>query len=213
MSTLRSGPTWDIVQLFPQQGEWTVEDYLDLETNHLVEYVDGCLAVLAMPREWHQLIVLMIVRLLAEFTEAHAPGTVLPAPMKLRVASERFREPDILYLKREHSAWRGERFWKKADLVVEIVSPGRKERQRDLEDKPEDYARAGIPEYWIVDWEEQRITVLSLDGDRYRTHGVFGAGQEATSVLLPGFAVSLAAVFAAARASPPKRRKRSRNGG
>ena len=38
-----------------------------------------------------------------------------------------------------------------ADLVMEVVSGGREDRKRDLVTKRRDYARANIPEYWIVD--------------------------------------------------------------
>jgi hypothetical protein len=40
-----------------------------------------------------------------------------------------------------------------------------------------------------------------LDGKTYREHGVFAAGSQATSVLLPGFSVNVAAVFAAGQPS------------
>jgi len=77
------------------------------------------------------------------------------------------------------------------------VSEGPENRKRDLETKRNDYAAAGIPEYWIIDPEERQITVLILQGKEYREHGVFGSGTDASSVLLPGFAVAVDAVFAA----------------
>ena len=79
---------------------------------------------------------------------------------------------------------------------MEVVSEGEENRERDLEVKREEYAKAGIAEYWIVDPQEQRITVLTLDGQTYREHSVFGLGTQATSVLLPGFAVTVSDVFA-----------------
>src|SRR6185503_14466833 len=88
---------------------------------------------------------------------------------------------------------RQERYWLGADLVVEIVSPDNPER--DTREKRADYAEAGILEYWIVDPQEERITVLRLDGDQYTEHGVFHRGESATSALLQGFAVSVDAVL------------------
>jgi hypothetical protein len=44
---------------------------------------------------------------------------------------------------------------------------------------------------------EHKILVLTLDGSTYRVAGEFGPGATATSVLLPGFNVSVDAVFAA----------------
>jgi len=67
--------------------------------------------------------------------------------------------------------------------------------ERDLVEKRGDYAEAGIPEYWIVNPETETITVLRLEDTAYAEHGLVGRDAEATSVLLPGFTVSVAAVF------------------
>ena len=72
------------------------------------------------------------------------------------------------------------------------------DRERDYIYKRRDYARAGIPEYWIVDPQEGVIIVLRLDGNEYNEHGRFGPGQIATSYLLPGFEVVVDEVWAAA---------------
>ncbi len=67
--------------------------------------------------------------------------------------------------------------------------------RRDLVEKRADYAEAGIPEYWIADPRDAKITVLALEGDAYVEHGVYAHGGSATSRLLAGFAVDVAAVF------------------
>jgi Uma2 family endonuclease len=108
----------------------------------------------------------------------------------------RFREPDVFVLMPgrvvdPHLPPNG------ADLMMEVVSPGSASRQRDLVQKPRDYARAGVQEYWIVDPETETIAVLALNGETYRIHGEFKSGDTATSVLLDGFAVPVSAVFAA----------------
>ena len=82
-----------------------------------------------------------------------------------------------------------------ADLVVEVVSDD--DRRRDLEVKRLEYAQAHISEYWIVDPCDAKITVLTLDGDSYAVHGEFAPGEQATSRLLPGFAVAVAEALAA----------------
>jgi Uma2 family endonuclease len=84
-----------------------------------------------------------------------------------------------------------------ADLVVEVVSPGEEVRERDLETKRREYAKAKIAEYWIVDPETRIIDVLTLAGKTYKTHGRFTGDEAATSKLLKGFAVVVSEVFAA----------------
>jgi Uma2 family endonuclease len=174
---------------------WSVADYLALETNRLIEFSHGQLEVLPMPRMSHQQIALMLVQMLLRFVESRKLGTVLFAPLRVQLWPGKFREPDIVFMRREHAERMGEAFWDGADLVMEVVSPD--DRRRDLETKRREYAQAAIPEYWIVDPETQRITVLTLAGAEYAVHGEFGAGEQATSVLLPGFGVDVAGVFAA----------------
>jgi Uma2 family endonuclease len=80
---------------------------------------------------------------------------------------------------------------------MEVVSEDEESRSRDCVVKRREYAKARIPEYWIVDPQRQRIEVLTLRGQTYREAGVYEAGQNALSVLLDGFSVDVDAVFAA----------------
>jgi len=77
-----------------------------------------------------------------------------------------------------------------------VVSPDY--RRHDLETKRREYARAGIPEYWIVDPEEEQITVLTLKEGKYVVHGMFERGMVARSALLEGFERAVDEVWAAA---------------
>ena len=82
----RGEPTWEIAQLFPVQGNWSELDYLALQTNHLVEFSDGCVEFLPMPTHVHQMIVAFLYGLLKSFVDAHDPGGVVlfaPLPMRL----------------------------------------------------------------------------------------------------------------------------------
>ena len=82
---------------------------------------------------------------------------------------------------------------------MEVVSPDDGSHERDYEKKRVDYAARKIPEYWIVDPQTERIIVLVLKGKQYRVHGEFAPEQQATSVLLDGFSVDVAEVFAAGK--------------
>jgi len=192
----RGTPTWEIALLFPEQGEWSEEEYFNLDTNHLIEYVDGCLEFLPMPSLAHQLISRFLFLLLDQYVSSRSLGIVLYSPMRVQIRHGKHREPDVLYVAKGRRIEK--QFAHGADLVIEIVSEGKENRERDLVAKRADYATAQVPEYWIVDPETQTITVLTLDGDQYRVHGEFKPGETATSVLLDGFAVDVTACFAAA---------------
>jgi Uma2 family endonuclease len=197
----RGEPVWDIALLYPLQGDWTEEDYLELEHssgNQMLELVDGFIEVLPLPDPYHRRIVRYVSGRMQNHVAAHADGEILEAPMPVRLWSGRMREPDIGYFKPHripdpHKPPRG------ADLLVEVVSPGEKNRERDVEVKRVEYAKAKVSEYWIIDPKEQSITVLFLGRRSYKAHGVFRPGDLATSRLLPGFGIDVADMFATAR--------------
>lgn len=176
------------------QGMWTDEQYLALtdQTNQLIELTDGTLEVLPMPTRRHQRMLILLFDLFRAVIGQHG-GEVLLAPLRLRVRAGKFREPDILMLRDASDPRSQDAYWLGADLVVEVVSPDHPER--DTEEKPLDYAEAGIPEYWIVNPLDDTITVLTLDGPAYRLHGRFQRGERATSPLLPDFSVGVDDVF------------------
>ena len=179
------------------QGLWTEAQYLRL-TDHvrrLLEFTDGCLEVLPMPTDRHQVIVRFLFLALFPFVR-DSGGTVLFAPLRLRIRDGKFREPDLLLMRNADDLRRQNDFWRGADLVAEVVSP--EDSERDTRMKRLDYAQARIPEYWIVNPMDETVTVLVLDGDAYAEHGVFRTGQRAASVCLDGFSVSVAEVFDAA---------------
>jgi len=68
-------------------------------------------------------------------------------------------------------------------LVVEVVSPGKENSDRDYRYKRSQYQSRGISEYWIVDPIKQQITVLSLVAGIYE-EAVFQGNGEIISPLL-----------------------------
>lgn len=192
-ATDTSEPTWEIAELFPAQGAWSEPEYLAMNVNRLLEYSHGRLEVLTMPTESHQDIVAYLYEMLVAFARTRKLGKARFAPLRVRLWPGKYREPDVVFMLAEHAARRHEQFWEGADLVMEVVSDD--DRRRDVETKRFEYARAGIPEYWMVDPTPGRIIVLRLEGERYLVHGEFERGAQAQSALLAGFSVDVAAVF------------------
>jgi len=190
-------PSWDIVSLFPPQGEWTEEEYLvlgeKLDTHRLIELVDGRIEVLPVPTERHQSILLFLLEALRAFVKPRKLGKTLFSGLRVRLRARNFREPDLVFLSTKNAAKRGNRYWQGADLVMEVVSED--DPQRDYVEKRRDYARAGVREYWIVDPRIRSITLLVLKTRAYAQRGVFKDGDRVESVSLPGFSVDVSAVF------------------
>jgi Uma2 family endonuclease len=81
-------------------------------------------------------------------------------------------------------------------LAIEVVSRGKRARQRDYVTKRQEYLAYGLREYWIVDPYDRRVTVLIRNGDAW-IERVFTDGQTAKGLVLPGFAVPVAEIWPA----------------
>jgi len=185
-------PAWEIANLFPAQGHWSVEDYLNLDTNHLVEFSHGHVEVLPMPSDRHQAIVGYLLMLLSALARKLG-GSARTAPLRVQLWEGKIREPDLLFLASAQDPRRQEAMWMGADLVMEVVSPD--DPNRDLVEKRVEYAQAGIPEYWIVDPRTELILVLQLDGDRYVEHVRAERGETATSAIYPDLVADVSATL------------------
>src|SRR5688572_24041054 len=117
-TNLAGEPTWDIARLFPNQGMWSEEEYLELKGNRLIEFSHGYLDFLPMPTTTHQLIVVYLYRTLAAFVEPRKLGLPLIAPLRVRIVPGKYREPDIVFMLAAHAARILEEFWAGADLVM-----------------------------------------------------------------------------------------------
>jgi Uma2 family endonuclease len=200
MTGARMNGEWkDILEdILPPQGRWTEEEYLVLmdRRSRLVEFTDGHVEALPMPTDQHQLILKFLLFAFANFFESSG-GIVQFSPLRLRIRTGKFREPDLLLLRSVSDSRRQNRFWEGADLVAEVVSED--DPDRDLKDKRLDYAEGRIPEYWIINPLTETITVLHLVGDAYQEAGVYHRCESARAVLDAKFTVAVDAVFDAAK--------------
>ncbi|NET86037.1 MAG: Uma2 family endonuclease [Moorea sp. SIO1F2] len=110
--------------------------------------------------------------------------------LELEVRGEpKNRYPDLTIIREEHIQQLSKRNTIRLSmspplLVVEVVSPGELQRERDYIAKRIQYQDFAIPEYWIVDPESQSILVLELKENTYTEVGSFSGDD---LVLSPGF--------------------------
>ncbi len=99
--------------------------------------------------------------------------------LELEVRGEpRNRYPDLTILQEEHIPQLKQRNTIRLNmappsLVVEVVSPGDLQHDRDYIAKRLQYQDRAILEYWIIDPQRSTILVLALAGDRYSEWGTF----------------------------------------
>ena len=107
------------------------------------------------------------------------------------------RHPDLaVYKTPPPDSERADEIWSQwiPEIVIEIVSPS--SRHRDFQQKPEEYLRFGVQEYWIVDVEAEAMTVLRRSGGRWAER-TLKAPETHRTRLLPGLEFSVAAMFEA----------------
>ncbi|MDZ8185811.1 MAG: Uma2 family endonuclease [Nostoc sp. ChiSLP02] len=103
--------------------------------------------------------------------------------LELEVRGEpRNRYPDLTIIREEHIQQLAKRNTVRLEmlpplLVIEVVSPGELQRDRDFIAKRSQYQDCGIPEYWIIDPETQTILILELIDKTYTEIGNF-AGND-----------------------------------
>lgn len=183
-------PTKEIIRLFPKQGEWTEADYFRLpETNQKVELVKGMLIISPSPTPKHQKISLNLSFLFINYVRSHKLGELAYAPLDVRLWEDNIRQPDIAFMSNEHLDRITEELWGIPDLVVEILSKGT--AKADKEEKFQEYEKAGVLEYWIVDPFKENIIIYTLENGYYESLGKWGHGETAKSKLLNGLEVNV----------------------
>lgn len=126
-----------------------------------------------------------LYRLLGDFVEAQDLGEVFISRVALRLDDKNSPEPDILFVRTENlnRVQRGG-IDGPADAAFEIVSPDSVER--DYESKRDQYEQFGVPEYWIIDEEMQKVTLLR-PGRKGKYREVKPTKGELRSAVLTGF--------------------------
>ena len=91
------------------------------------------------------------------------------------------RNPDFVVVLRPAPSVRNKN--PRPSLVAEVVS--KRSGQRDYVLKRAEYLAYGLTEYWIVDFQARRLTILIREGDAWREQ-VLSGDQVIPSVVLPG---------------------------
>ncbi|MDA8192829.1 MAG: Uma2 family endonuclease [Thermaerobacter sp.] len=175
---------------------FTVEDLAHLPDNgNLHEILQGDLAVSPSPKPRHQRVVLNC----ADFFRAlehEGYGEVYTAPLDVVLDRYNVVEPDLIFIRTDRLAIVTDANVQGApDLVVEVLSLGT--RDRDLGVKAHLHARFGVNEYWVVDPDDQTLTIYRLTAEGYQRHGPYRASDNVVSPLFSDKSLIVAGIFRA----------------
>jgi Uma2 family endonuclease len=86
-------------------------------------------------------------------------------------------------------------FTRAPELVVEVLSPGKRNEHRDRVAKLGLYSRRGVSEYWIVNWIQRLVDVYRREGAALKHVATLNANDALESPMLPGFSCQVAELF------------------
>ena len=168
-------------------GPMTFEEFTQLVPDDVhAEWVDGYPILLHVTvEERHAKIVSFLTFLFGVASRIGQLGQVYGEPFLMHLpALRRGRAPDLFFVRAEHrSVVRRHNVEGPADVVVEVVSPG--SRRLDRVTKLDEYERAGVPEYWLIEPELERAIVRVLGSDGRYTIAFDGSEGEFQSTQLP----------------------------
>jgi len=176
------------------------DEYLAYEddTDQLYELFNGELITVPTESGWNFQIA---NRLFLAFALMLGTDRVRGHGLELEVQGEpKNRFPDLTIIRSEHIAQLSKRNTIRLAmapplLVVEVVSPGELQRERDYIAKRQQYQGCGIPEYWIVDPQTETVLVLALEAGSYQEVGNFDRTMVIQSPTFPPLALAVKDIF------------------
>ena len=185
----------------------TFEEYLEYDdgTDYRYELWDGELVKLPPESGLNKGIALTLMYELARFMNYLL---IYPGGCELQVTGNpQNRYPDLVVLREEHLKLTNKRLTITLEMpppkfVVEVVSPYRNQNddsyRRDYIEKVKQYQQRGIPEYWIIDPQEEVVRVLVLFDGSYQQQE-FRKTQQISSFIFPDLLLTAEQIFPSAR--------------
>lgn len=166
----------------------TYEEFLvwvDEDTH--AEWVDGKVVFMSPVSREHSSVAGFLYRIVSSFVEDRQLGEVHHEPFQMKTGPNLpGRSPDVIFIATENlGRLRANYLDGPADLVVEVISPD--SRGRDRGEKFYEYEEGGVKEYWLIDTLRRKAEFYQLGADGYyRPLPVLADGQFGCTVL-PGF--------------------------
>jgi Uma2 family endonuclease len=186
------------LQLRSTDASWCYEKWVRLpEDGNRYEVIDGVLYMSTSPSFWHQGSILLLVEHVGLPLKQRGIAFMSAAPVGVIMPGTDPVQPDFLLIRSERRNIIAEdgRIRGVPDLIAEVLSPNHPEL--DTVVKRAAYARAGVPEYWILRPETRDILVYS-DPDAsladFTSVQRFAVDSELVSPTLP-IRVEVAALF------------------
>ncbi len=164
------------------------------EDGRRYELYDGEVIVTATPLPRHQRVAMHVGDVLLDYERA-AGGLVFAVPIDIVFSEYDVLEPDVVYFceARRHVVDMMKATRAAPDLAVEVLS--RSTERRDRGRKLQMLARYGVPEYWIVDPDDNTLEIYTNGGGSLELAATFGERDEIASPTLPDLKFQASRIF------------------
>ncbi|MEC4812424.1 MAG: Uma2 family endonuclease [Scytonema sp. PMC 1069.18] len=185
-------------QSIDERVRWTTKDLELLPDNgNRYEIIDGELFVTRAPHWKHQKTSNNVGAELRAWSLSTGLGEAVPTPGIIFSDADNVI-PDVVWVSKERLCILLDdagHLTGAPELIVEVLSPGANNEQRDRQTKLKLYASRGVQEYWILDWRLQQVEVYRREKAVLRLVTTLFATDELTSPLLPNFTCPVARFF------------------
>lgn len=177
-------------QLFTVEDYYKMADAGIIRPEDRVELIKGEIIKMSPIRSRHAAAVDILTELLiSQLRKQYAVRVQNP----IRLENQTEPEPDLLIAKFRKDRYRSRH--PRPDDVYLIIEVADSSLEYDREVKAALYAEAGIPEYWIVNLEDEQLEIYRQpEAGKYR-HENFCRGEEVVACSTIEFEVSLAELF------------------
>jgi len=172
------------------------------DDNKRYEIIEGELYASKSPGYEHQYTCGRFIQLLSTWNDEANLGVVLPTPGVV-FAEDDDVVPDVVWISRarlNQVVDEAGHLRAAPELVIEVLSPGKANEERDRQIKLKLYSRRGVHEYWIVSWTGRFVEVYRRDNAQLHLTATLYANDVLESPLLPEFSCSVAQLFFSSRA-------------
>ena len=180
----------------PSQVRFPAVDIWDSpDDGNRYEVIEGELVMSPPPAERHQRGLFALSLVLGQPVKEHRLGRVYFAPIGVVLSVEDGLQPDLVYVSNERAGIITERGIEGApDLVVEVLSPSTRARDRGL--KMRRYAAAGIPNYWMLDPVSGNLEAYLLGEGGYALDQSCAPSEVFRPLLFPGLEIAIEQLWA-----------------
>ena len=178
---------------------WTSSDLDALPDKEGTRYeiIDGELYVSHQPHYHHQYVCNEIASQITNWVKESGGGRVIPAPGVI-FSEGNDVAPDVVWLSDERLAEvlrEDGHFHDAPELIIEVLSPGFANEQRDRVAKLQLYSRRGVDEYWIIDWRSRSMEDYRRENAALQLIATLNESDTLQSPLLPGFSSPVSTLF------------------